>query len=172
MRMPQSCAIRASRGALRFLSSQPVRIFSVTGRSTALTVASRIRAAWTSSRISAEPACPLTTFLTGQPKLMSMICAPRSALSLAASAITCGSQPANCTAIGCSSGQLCTIVRVLRLSRTIASLAIISETTRLAPSRLTKRRKGRSDTPDIGARMTGVSMTTEPRVMPIIYAYC
>ena len=45
----------------------------VTGRSTALTVASRMRAACTSSRISAEPAWPLTTFFTGQPKLMSMM---------------------------------------------------------------------------------------------------
>ena len=114
MRMPQACAIRASRGAFRFFSSQPVRIFRVTGRSTDRTVASRIRAAWSSSRISAEPAWPLTTFLTGHPKLMSMICAPRSALSLAASAMTCGSQPASCTAIGCSSSQLFVIVIVLR----------------------------------------------------------
>ena len=52
-------------------------------------------AAWTSSRISEEPAWPLTTFFTGQPKLMSMIAAPRSSLSLAASAITSGSQPAS-----------------------------------------------------------------------------
>jgi hypothetical protein len=53
--------------------SQPVRILSVTGSFTAFTVASRMRAAWTSSRISAEPAWPFTTFFTGQPKLMSMM---------------------------------------------------------------------------------------------------
>ena len=43
MRIPQASAIRASRGALRLPSSHPVRIFNVTGRSTAFTVASRIR---------------------------------------------------------------------------------------------------------------------------------
>ena len=87
--------MRARLGALRLVSSQPVRILSVTGSFTALTVASRIFAAWTSSRISEEPAWPFTTFFTGQPKLMSMIAAPRSSLSLAASAITSGSQPAS-----------------------------------------------------------------------------
>jgi len=55
-----------------------VRIFKVTGSFTAFTVASRIFAAFTSSRIRAEPASPFTTFFTGQPKLMSMIAAPRS----------------------------------------------------------------------------------------------
>ena len=74
--------MRASSGALRLASSQPVRIFKVTGTSTALTVASRIRAAWASSRISAEPAMPLTTFFTGHPILMSIIAAPRIAQPL------------------------------------------------------------------------------------------
>ena len=39
-------------------------------------------------RIKADPASPLTTFLTGQPMLMSMIAAPRCSLSFAASALT------------------------------------------------------------------------------------
>ena len=39
-----------------------------------------MRAACTSSRISAEPAWPLTTFFTGQPKLMSMM--PRAAIGI------------------------------------------------------------------------------------------
>ena len=39
-----------------------------------------------------------------------MIRAPRSALSFAASAMTRGSHPASCTAIGCSSAQLLAIV--------------------------------------------------------------
>ena len=71
----------------------------------------------------------------------------------AASAMTEGSQPANCTAIGNSSAQLLAIFIVRRVARTIASLAIISETTRPAPLCLTKRRKGMSVTPDIGARI-------------------
>src|SRR5437899_12765663 len=81
-----------------------------------------------------------------------------------------GSQPASCTAIGCSSAQLRAIVIDWRVSRIIASLAIISETTRPAPSRFTRRRNGRSLTPDIGARITGSSRVIEPIKMPIDYA--
>ena len=105
-----------------------MRIFSVTGNFTALTVASRIFAAWTSSRISDEPAWPFTTFFTGS-RLMSMIGAPRSSFSLAASAMTSGSQPASWTDIGNSSGEFLAISSVLRFSRTIAAEAIISDTT-------------------------------------------
>ena len=57
------------------------------------------------SRISAEPASPLTTFFTGQPMLMSMIAAPRSSLSFAASAISVGEQPASCIETGSSLGS-------------------------------------------------------------------
>ena len=112
--MPHSSAMRARFGALRLAWSQPVRIFKVTGSFTAFAVASRMRPAWTSSRIREEPAWPLTTFFTGQPKLMSMSAAPRSSLSFAASAITSGSQPASWTAIGNSSGEFCAINMVWR----------------------------------------------------------
>ena len=78
--MPLSCAMRAMVGPLRWSQSQPVRIFSVTGTSTAFTTVSRMRPTSASSRISAEPAQALQTFLAGQPMLMSMICAPWSAL--------------------------------------------------------------------------------------------
>jgi hypothetical protein len=78
--MPLSSAMRAINGPLRWSQSQPVRIFSVTGTSTALTTASRMRTTSCSSRISAEPAQALHTFLAGQPMLMSMICAPWSTL--------------------------------------------------------------------------------------------
>ncbi len=81
--MPHSSAIRARLGALRLAESQPVRILSVTGSITGLDrgfedlggmdlVAHQRGAAW-----------PFTTFFTGQPKLMSMIAAPRSSFSLA-----------------------------------------------------------------------------------------
>ena len=62
----------------------------------------RMRAAWTSFRISEEPAWPLTTFFTGQPKLMSMMAAPLHSCSLAASAIEHGSQPTSCIETGSS----------------------------------------------------------------------
>ena len=71
------------RSALRSLSHQPVRIFSVTGTpcgAQAATTASTMSSASGSSRISAEPAQALHTFFAGQPMLMSMICAPRSML--------------------------------------------------------------------------------------------
>ncbi len=84
--------------------------------------------------------------------------------------MTCGSQPASCTAIGCSSAQLVVIVIDWRVWRIIASLAIISETTRPAPKDLTSRRNGRSVTPDIGARMTGSSRAMEPTAMLIFCA--
>ena len=94
--MPASSAILARRGALRLLWSQPMRIFIVTGTLTARATFSRMRPAVISSRISAEPAiCPTATFFTGQPKLMSIRSAPRSADIFAASAIASGSQPAS-----------------------------------------------------------------------------
>src|SRR5579885_1379268 len=124
-----------------------------------------------SSRISAEPAWPFTTFFTGQPKLMSMIAAPRSSLSRAASAMTSGSQPASCTAMGCSSGQFSAIFIDWREARIIAWLAIISDTTSPAPCFLTSRRNGRSVIPDIGARTTGSSRRTGPIEMLIYWAY-
>ncbi len=81
-----------------------MRIFTVTGTETAFTVASIRRIASGTSRISAEPAyCP-TTLRTGQPKLMSMIAAPLSSCSFAASAIEAGSQPTNCIETGSSIG--------------------------------------------------------------------
>ena len=54
--MPASSAIRAMFSAFLFSRSQPVRIFSVTGTSTAPTTASTIRATSASSCSSAEPA--------------------------------------------------------------------------------------------------------------------
>ena len=52
---------------------------------------------------------------------------------------------------------------VAAFSRTIAQEAIISDTTSPAPRRRARRRYGRSVTPDIGARITGRSITTPPR---------
>jgi hypothetical protein len=64
-------------------------------------------------------------------------------------------------------GAVFGIVIDWRVSRIIASLAIISDTTRPAPSRLTSLRNGKSLTPDIGARMTGSPSLIEATEMPI-----
>jgi hypothetical protein len=78
--MPLASAMRAMVSALRVSRHQPVRIFSVTGTSTAPTTASRMRATSASSRSRAEPAATLQTFFAGQPMLMSMSSAPCAAL--------------------------------------------------------------------------------------------
>ena len=71
---PSASARRASSGAFRVWSSQPSRIFSVTGTLTALTT-ERIKAcAWSRLRINAEPESLPVTSLAGQPMLMSMTC--------------------------------------------------------------------------------------------------
>src|SRR5882757_6286802 len=62
------------------------------------------------------------------------------------------------------------MVSACRVSRMAAWLAIISDTTSDAPRRFTMRRNGRSVTPDIGARITGSSISTEPRLMLIVYS--
>ena len=58
-----------------------------------------------------------------------------------------------------------------RVSRIIAWLAIISETTSPAPKRLTSRRNGRSEMPDKGAKTTGASNAIGPIWMLIIRAF-
>ena len=93
---------------------------------------------------------------------MSINAAPRSSFNFAASAITPGSQPASCTDIGNASARFIDRLRVFLFCLIIASLAIISDTTSPAPNFLTRRRKGKSVTPDIGARITGDNNLTGP----------
>ena len=146
--------MRAIAGALRLAASQPVRIFSVTGTSTAATTASRICPTRASSRISAEPAQALHTFLAGQPMLMSMICAPSSTLWRAASASCRGSVPAICTLTGAGSPSWSMRCSDLRVFQKRGSLMVISDTASPAPMRLHSSRNGLSVTPAIGARIT------------------
>ena len=61
---------------LALARSKPVRIFSVTGTSTARTTLVRMRATSPSSLSSDEPAQALQTFFAGQPMLMSTMSAP------------------------------------------------------------------------------------------------
>ena len=100
--------------------------------------------------------------------LRSISAAPRSRFSFAASATTSGSQPASCTAIGCSSAAWEAIRNVLRAAWIIAFEAIISLTTRPTPQRLTRRRNGMSVTPDIGARITGLSSRIGPMMGSVL----
>ena len=152
--IPAFSAILASCGAFRLSSSQPSRIFNVTGTSTASTTAAIIAPARCGSRIKAEPDNLPVTFLAGQPILISIKLAPRSAQIFAASAITGGSQPASWIDSGASAIASVRNFRIsLFTSRRTAALAIISVTTKPPPQRRTARRNGQSVTPDIGARM-------------------
>ena len=74
--IPLSAAMRAMVTPFLRCGEIPVRIFSVTGTSTALVTAVRILSTSDSSARSADPAMTLQTFLAGQPMLMSMIWAP------------------------------------------------------------------------------------------------
>src|SRR6266852_2368552 len=105
---PLSSAILATFRAFLLPTSHPVRNFSVTGTFTAFTTALRICPTRGSSLRSADPARVLQTFFAGQPMLMSTICAPRSTLKRAASAIMTGSAPAICTEIGAAARFLAT----------------------------------------------------------------
>jgi hypothetical protein len=160
--------MRAICGALRCCASQPVRIFSVTGTSTARTTAVTIRATSTGSRISADPAQALQTFLAGQPMLMSMIRAPCSTLWRAASAMISGSVPAICTLIGSGSPAWSMRCSDLRVFQKRGSLVVISDTASPAPRRLHNCRNGLSVTPAIGARISFGSMAWGPIRMRLL----
>ena len=135
-----------------------MRIFSVTGTSTADTTADRMRPTSASSRISADPAQALQTFLAGQPMLMSMICAPLSTLWRAASAITSGTVPAICTLIGSGSPAWSVRCSDLAVFHRRGSDVVISDTHSPAPSCLQSIRNGLSVTPAMGASTTRGSM--------------
>ncbi len=153
--MPASSAIRAISGAFRWSLSQPVRIFNVTGTSTAATTTIRISRTRLSSFIRAEPAALLQTFFAGHPMLMSIICAPWAALKRAALASISGSPPAICTERGSGSPVWSRRKRDFRVCQRLLSAITISDTARPAPRRRHKSRNGRSVTPAIGATISG-----------------
>ena len=105
-----------------------MRIFTVTGTSTAAATASTIASASAGSAISAEPAATSQTFLAGQPMLTSITCAPRSTLKRAASAIIAGSAPAIWTAFGAGSPSWSSRREVLTVAHSRGFDAAISET--------------------------------------------
>ena len=65
--MPMSCRRSATSSMLRLASSQPRRVFTVTGSFTAFTTASVRRTILSTSSSRQAPAPLLTTFFTGQP---------------------------------------------------------------------------------------------------------
>ena len=113
--------------------SQPERILTVTGRSTARTMAKTIPAARSGNRSNAEPASALTIFLTGQPMFTSTTRAPSSAVIRAASAISPGSFPKSCIDTAPSAGSVRSWARVFSFPRTSARLLTISAHTSPAP---------------------------------------
>ncbi len=145
------------------VSSQPRRIFNVTGTDTAATTAPMIAAAKCGSRISAEPDNFPVTLRAGHPILMSMKVAPRSTHIRAASAITGGSHPANWIDNGASASASIRNLRIsLRTFANTAALATISVTTNPPPDRRTARRNGQSVIPDIGAKMAACGTGIPP----------
>src|SRR6266571_4414840 len=159
---PLSSAIFATFRAFLLTGSHPVRNFSVTGTFTAFTTALRMRATKGSSLRSADPARVLQTFFAGQPMLMSTICAPRSTLKRAASAIMAGSAPAICTEIGSTSPSWFARRSVFSLPHNSEFDATISDTARPAPKFLHSCLKGRSVTPAIGATNRLLRSACEP----------
>src|SRR5690606_34691036 len=113
------------------ISSQPVRVLSVTGTSWgrhASTTLFTMSATRGSLRSNAEPEATLQTFLTGHPMLMSIMCAPFLILNSAASAIMSGSDPAICTATGSDSPSWSSRRDDLTLFHRRGLLAAISDT--------------------------------------------
>ena len=102
---PQSSASRAICTATNSLSLHPARNFMVEGMEMAARTFLRICSTSGRSRSSPDPPLHFTTLFTGQPKLMSTMSKPWSSQTLAASAITSGSEPNNCAEMGCSSGS-------------------------------------------------------------------
>ena len=94
----------------------PRRIFTVTGMSTARTIASTMAAAATGSASSAAPAPVLQILGTGQPMFTSIRSAPAGSTARAASAMASASAPKTWTPTGCSSGTIVSIPSVLRLA--------------------------------------------------------
>src|SRR3546814_6130654 len=86
----------------------------------------------------------------GQPMWMSMIAAPLSAASLAASPMSCAVQPTSCIDTGSSSGCHAAFWIDWRVSRIAAWLATISVTLSPEPYRRTSVRNGLPDTPENG----------------------
>ncbi len=97
---PASAIACAKDTTLVWLSSQPLRIFTVKGKDTARLTAFTMATARSGWRIKAHPSPFFTILGAGQPMLISNKLAPFSTIICAASAIISGWLPQSCTAIG------------------------------------------------------------------------
>ena len=129
---PTSQSRGGSESAIRQPSSQPSRIFAVTGTATASTTARATATAWAGSQSSFEPPCFLVTLSTGQPMLMSISVAPRASAQRAASARIGGSLPYSCMHTGESSAEVA--ARHIALSDSRSTLCGHSSSVHASPS--------------------------------------
>ena len=159
-----ACSTRlAKSGALTWSSSQPARIFTVTGMDTARAIAPTTSAACSGVRMRLHPARCLAILGTGQPMFTSTMSAPIPSTIRAAAAIRPGSPPKIWIETGRSSSVYSAYSRVRSMPRTSPSELTISLTTRPQPPPcFTRRRNAVSVIPAIGARANGESRVTEP----------
>lgn len=147
---------RAKYGAVSWSSSQPSRIFTVTGTGTAsTTLRTSSTVAPVVSHRSDDPPPVLTTLRTGHPMLMSTLSASwRSTSHLAAPAISSAFDPKICTAIGRSAGSVASrsIVRLTssRMARALTRSVVQRPT---PPTSRMDSRNGRFVYPASGARL-------------------
>src|SRR4051794_8954354 len=142
---------------------RPERSFTVTGRPLPSTAPRAMATALSGSSSSDAPAPVLTTFLTGQPMLMSIRSAPASRAFSAAIFMTSGSCPNSWIETGCSSGWMRRNSRRVRLSPyLIPKLEPISDTARPAPWGRACMRMNQLPIPASGARIARFGRRTPP----------
>ena len=137
--------------------SQPKRVFTVTGVLTASTTARVMSSIRGILRSIPAPAPLPATFLTGQPKLMSIMSGWTLSTIFAASTIDSTSRPYICIPTGRSSSSMCILANVDLMLRMMASAETNSVYTIAAPKRLHIFRKPMSVTSSMGARNSGRS---------------
>ena len=154
---------------MRWLLSQPRRVFTVTGVCTAFTT-SRVMSSMSGMFCSMPAPAPLpATFFTGQPKLRSMTSGCASSTIFAASTMASVSRPYICMPTGRSSSLMVSLLTVDLMERTRASALTNSVYTIDAPKRLQSLRKPMSVTSSIGARNRGLSPNS---MFPIFIVCC
>src|SRR5438477_6266498 len=153
---PASRQRRATETGSRWVSSQPLRIFTVTGRCVAVRTARMICCTSPRSFKHPDPPLFLTTFLTGQPKLMSMKSGLTTSVTIsAARAMIVASAPYSWMPMGRSASSKRMSSNKCSKPRATPTAEMNSDTTTSAPKRRHSSRKGDSDTPDMGARKSG-----------------
>ena len=135
----------------RLFSVSPIRVFKVTGFLVLFTTAESICSSLIKSFKSTQPAPALFTFLTGQPAFISIISAPASSASFAASTSASASPPKICIESGCSLAEILSIFLLFSFPYFKADDDTISAHTSPAPPSRQSKRKGVSVIPAIGA---------------------